>query len=98
MKTKDPLERLLQAAARAPKGAADTASFALEARVMATWRGARRAGNGETFVVWLRRATICACLLALMTLVWNYHELTGAAKPGDELAVADAAMRVGVEP
>ena len=98
MKMRDPLERLLRAAARSPRNTADERSFALEARVMAAWRGARRAGTGETYVVWLRRATICACVLALMTLAWNYQELAGAKPPGDELAVADAAMRVGVEP
>ena len=98
MKTKDPLERLLRAAARAPRGAADTTSFAVEARVMAAWRGTRRAGSGDTYLVWLRRATICACVLALMTLAFNYREFTGPGKSGDELAVADAAMRVGVEP
>jgi hypothetical protein len=98
MKTREPLARLLRAAAGAPRSAADTGSFALEARVMAAWRGARRGGTGETYVVWLRRATICACLLALMSLVWNYGGLAGPGPAGDELAVADAAMRVGVEP
>ena len=49
-------------------------------------------------MVWLRRATIFACALALMTLALNYRELTGPGPTGDELAVADAAMSVGVEP
>lgn len=98
MNTKDPLNRLLRSAARAPARPVPEASFPLEARVMASWRSAARAGAGESFVTWLRRATVCACLLALMTAAWNYHEATSAENRGDELAVADASMRVGVEP
>ena len=99
MKTnQDPLDRLFRAAARAPGPAPENASFALEAKVMGAWRSAAQSSNGDAFVVWLRRAAICACLLAVMSLAWNYGEPARNQGDGDELAVADAAMRVGVEP
>lgn len=94
----DPLIRLLKSAARAPRAETGAARFALEARVLAGWRAARRTENGDYVVAWLRRAAICAGVLALISLAWNYRALAGNHKGGDELAVADATMRTGVEP
>ena len=91
----DPLDRLFKAAARARKAETGEAGFALEARVLAGWRS-ERDGNGDVLLMWLRRAAVCASLLAVASLAWNYRALTGGR--GDELAVADAAMRTGVEP
>jgi hypothetical protein len=92
------LERLLRAAARAPKPGTGAARFTLEARVMGGWRALAPNGNGnaEALLAWLRRMAIGACLLALVSLAWNRHELAGGR--GDELAAADSAMRMGVEP
>lgn len=93
----DQLDRLLRAASRAPRPGAGAAMFALESRVMAGWRASARADNGETLVLlWCRRAAIFACCLALISLAWNYRDLTGGT--GDELAAADSAMRIGVTP
>ncbi len=94
----DPLARLLKSAARAPKAETGAARFALEARVLAGWRAAARTGNGDYLVAWFRRAAICACVLALVSLAWNYRVLAGSQNGGDELAVADATMKTGVEP
>ena len=91
----DPLNRLFKAAARAPQTESGAARFALEARVLGDWRRTR-GENGDVLLLWLRRAAICAAVLALASLAWNYQTLTRPA--GDELAVADAAMRTGVEP
>jgi hypothetical protein len=89
------LNRLFKAAARARQAESGAAGFALEARVLADWRRTRD-DNGGVLLFWLRRAAICAGILALASLAWNYHDLTRAG--GDELAVADAAMRTGIEP
>jgi hypothetical protein len=94
----DPLNRLLKSAAQAPKPETGAARFALEARVLGGWRAAARAENGDHLVAWLRRAAICACVLAVASLAWNYRALAGNHRGGDELAVADATMRTGVEP
>jgi hypothetical protein len=90
------LTRLFKAASLAPKAATGGAVFTLEARVLGQWRNSSRADGGEILVVWFRRAAICAGCIALMSLLWNYHDLTGGA--GDELAAADSAMRIGVTP
>jgi hypothetical protein len=89
------LNRLFKAAAQARPAESGAARFALEARVLADWRGTR-GDNGGVLLLWLRRAAICAGILALASLAWNYQTFTRAG--GDELAVADAAMRTGVEP
>jgi hypothetical protein len=91
----DQLNRLFKSAAAAPRNESGAARFALEARVLADWRGTR-GESGDMLLLWLRRATICAAVLALASLAWNYHDLPS--RGGDELAVADAAMRTGVEP
>jgi hypothetical protein len=94
----DPLDRLLKSAARAPRPETGAARFALEARVLGGWRAAAPADNGDYLIAWLRRAAICACVLALASLAWNYEVFAGHRSGGDELAVADATMRTGVEP
>lgn len=95
----DQLDRLFKSAARAAKPAPKEASFALETRVMGQWRSSLRAENGDFLVVWFRRATIGACLLAAASLAWNYHDLTSGTKGiGDELAIADSSMKTGLNP
>ena len=93
----DPLDRLLKSAARAPRVETGAAKFTLETRVLHEWRAAAPAENMEFLVTWLRRAAACACALALASLAWNYA-VPSARGDGDELAVADATMRTGVEP
>jgi hypothetical protein len=90
------LDRLMKAAAGAPRTETGAALFALEARVLADWRMAGRGENGEALLAWLRRAAIAACLLALVSLAWDFNHLRN--NTGDELAAADSAMRMGIEP
>lgn len=88
------LDRLLKAAARAPRPVAG-AVFGLETRVLAHWRAALRNEGGEFLVTWFRRATICAVILAVASVAWNYHDAGG--RSSAEL-VADSAMGIGMEP
>lgn len=92
-----PLDRLLKSAARAPKSAPGPAPFAVEARVLAAWRAARN-DEGDFLIGWFRRATLCACTLAVVSLAWNYRAFVGSHKGDGELVVADATMKTGVEP
>ncbi len=92
----NPLDRLLRAAAQAAPRAAGEPSFALESRVLANWQPAAQAGDLETLVLWLRRATIAACLVAFITIAWNFNSPRLGASA--ELAAADSAMSMGVEP
>ena len=95
------LNRLFKAAAQAPATRRGAGKFrdggARDGRA-----GAPRcaAENGDMlFVMWFRRATIGACLLALVSLALNYHELTNSEKGiSDELALADSAMQKGLNP
>jgi hypothetical protein len=90
------LNRLMKAAARMEKPATGDAAFGLEGRVLAHWRGAlQNESGGEFLVAWFRRATICAAILAVASLAWNYHSISD--RSSVEL-VADSAMGIGVEP
>jgi hypothetical protein len=89
------LDRLMKSAAQAPRPEAGEASFALESRVLAHWRASLRSEVGEFYVLWFRRATIGAGLLAVASLAWNYHSFTP--RSSAEM-VADSAMSMGVEP
>ncbi len=93
------LNRLFKAAAQAPKPAPDAPSFALETRVLAAWKSSWRGENGDFFVALFRRAAIGACVLAVASLAWNYHELTNGEKGiSEELAIADSSMQKGLNP
>ena len=88
------LDRLLKAAAAAPKPAPSAAVFALEARVLGNWRASMPDESGEFLVVWFRRAAICGCILAIASVAWT---IRGHATLGGGMAVADSAMRMGVD-
>ena len=89
------LNRLLKAAAKAPRAATAEAPFGMETRVLAGWRASMQSDAGDFLLIWFRRAALCACVLTLAGLVWNYGD---AASPGGAEQVADAAMSAGVEP
>ena len=89
------LDRLFQAAAKAPQPAAGEAPFGMATRVLADWRASAQSDAGDVLVLWFRRAALCACALTLAGLVWNYG--ANAAGGGAE-AVVDSAMSAGVEP
>lgn len=93
------LNRLFKAAALAPKATLEPASFALETRVVGTWKSSWRAENGDIFVAWFRRAAVGACVLAMASLAWNFHDLTNGNKGiSEELAIADSSMQTGLNP
>jgi hypothetical protein len=89
---RDPLDRLLESAARAPRPVPSEPSFALESRVMAAWRAASSTDEGAWLVRWLRRATALACLVVLVSGAWNYREASQATT--DVVALTDTALQV----
>jgi hypothetical protein len=89
------LVRLMKAAAKAPKPVSSGAVFGLETRVLAHWRNSLGNESSEFLVMWFRRATICAGILAIASLAWNYHN--SDQRSSAEL-VADSAMSMGIEP
>ena|SRR5579884_765275 len=92
----DKLNRLLKAAASAPKRQTGAAAFVLEARVLGRWRAMRPDDDGEFLLAWFRRAAITGCVLAIASLAWTYS--TQPQTSGGAMAVADSAMQMGVEP
>lgn len=89
------IDRLLKTAAQAPKSAAGEPPFGMETRVLAHWRASLRNEGGDFLVIWFRRATIGAAILAVASLAWNHHNFSE--RSSAEL-VADSAMSMGVEP
>lgn len=93
------LNRLFKAAAQAPKAASEPPSFALETRVMGAWKSSWRGESGDVFVAWFRRAAVGACVLAMASLAWNFHNFTNGDRGiGEELAIADSSMQTGLNP
>jgi hypothetical protein len=89
------LNRLMKAAAQVSKPASSGVMFGLETRVLAHWRNSLQAESGEFLVMWFRRAAVCAGILAVASLAWNYHNL--GPRSSVEI-VADSDMSMGVEP
>ncbi len=89
------IDRLLKAASRAPKAAAGDPPFGMETRVLAHWRASLGTDAADFLVIWFRRATICAGILAILSLAWNYHNIS---EHSSAELVADSAMSMGVEP
>jgi hypothetical protein len=89
------LDRLLKAAAQAPRPTVGDPPLGLETRALAYWRAALRNDSGEFLVTWFRRATVFATVLAVASLAWNYR---GANDRSSAEMVADSAMGMGIEP
>ncbi|HEX3799184.1 MAG TPA: hypothetical protein VH413_10825 [Verrucomicrobiae bacterium] len=91
----EPLNRLFKAAAAASTPAPGAARFAVEARVLGAWRGLAQNDGAQYLVAWFRRAALCGFAIALLTVAWNLQHPN---RSGAELAVAESAMGMGVEP
>ena len=89
------LNRLFKAAAAASNPEPGAARFAVEARVLGGWRTQATGESPQYLLAWFRRAAMCGCAIALLTVVWNLQHPN---RSGGEMAVADSAMGMGVEP
>lgn len=87
-------ERLLKAAAAAPKADPGPPSFALETCVIAGWRSGEPEDSTTALIPWFRWAAACACLLMLLSLLWNFSDSRVVA--ADETSLADSAMRMAL--
>jgi hypothetical protein len=72
MKPSDPLDRLLSAAARAPREAPAAPPFALEAGVLAQWRAGQAGDEPPLLVNLFRQAALCASLIMVLALGWSW--------------------------
>lgn len=93
----EPLDRLLRAAARAPREATlSTLPFPTEARVLAAWRSSRSEGPGW-IGLWLRTGLVAAATALALTLVVTWSQLRPDPED-EEYAVANATLYVAVSP
>jgi hypothetical protein len=80
------LQRLFKAAAKAPSPTNSEPPFGLETRVLACWRAAPENDVPAFLFLFLRRATIGASLILLLSAAWSLS------RPSLSPAGADAAL------
>jgi hypothetical protein len=66
------LDRLLRAAAQAPKNVATSPSFALETRVLAHWKAGETGDDAAFLAGQFRRAIVCASLVMVLSIAWSW--------------------------
>ncbi len=90
------LRRLLKSAGPGPGHVPAEAPFALEIRALDEWQ-ILVTPNGEPFLTPLFRwASVCACLMILLSLAMNYRLLRDAGP--NVLSMADSAIKMSMLP
>lgn len=92
----DPLDRLLNSAARAAREPAEELPVAVELRVLSRWRSADAAADLLDWLPLCRRALACAALLMLAAAVWSYQAYRQSNAP--ELAGINSAINLALNP
>jgi len=90
------LQRLLQAAARAPRHLPDEAPLALQSKVLAHWRCGAADLPHLLVLPMLRRAAFCACLVMLLSLAFSYSAILNP--ENDEAIMANSAVDLTLLP
>jgi hypothetical protein len=90
----NPLQRLLDSAAKAPRPVAPVSAgpFGAETRFLAAWRPGSGRDQAALLVYWLRRAIALALALVLLSAAWNYRHTAEAG--ADEVSLADSAFQI----
>jgi len=91
------LNRLLQAAAQAPKQTPVRPPFTLEARVLAQWRSAANEDEFAFLAKLFRHAVIYAGFVMLLSIGWNYLGSHGS-EAASATALAEYAMTMKLPP
>jgi hypothetical protein len=91
------LQRLLDAAAKAPRKAVGASPLGLETRVLAEWRTAREDDAPAFLFVFLRRAMIAACFVFLLSAAWSFTR-PGVSPTGEEAALLDYQIQMSLNP
>jgi hypothetical protein len=94
--TDESLQRLLKAAAKAPPENA-AAPLGLETCVLAHWRAARTDGDSAFLFAFLRRATLSASLVLLLSAAWSLSR-PSASPTSDEAALLDYEIQMSLNP
>ena len=91
------LQRLLDAAAKAPREAIGAPSFGLETRVLANWRAPQEDEEPAFLFLFLRRAMVAASFLLLLSAAWSFTQ-AGSNIIGDEAAQLDYQIEMSLNP
>ena len=91
------LQRLLDAAAKAPPQAQADAPLGLETRVLAHWRAGKAEDESNSVFVFFRRAVLGASLVLALSAAWSLARVsTGPA--GDDAARLDYQIQMSLNP
>jgi hypothetical protein len=91
------LPRLLDAAAKAPPEAIGAPPFGLETRVLAHWRTAQTDEDSAFLFAFLRRATLGASLVLLLSAGWSLSR-PSVSPTGEEAAFLDYEIQMSLNP
>ena len=96
--TNDPLARLLNAAARAPRDLPASPPSTIARTVLTHWRQAhaRPSDDAQLLLPLLRWAVLCACLLMLVSIAFSFE--FGPSSENDEVAYANSAVDLTLLP
>jgi hypothetical protein len=95
--TDEALQRLLKAAAQATPERADAPPLGLETRVLAQWRAAGTDDDSVSLLTFLRRATLGAGLVLVLSATWSLTRSGGNAT-GDEAALLNYDIQMSLNP
>jgi hypothetical protein len=88
-------QRLLNAAAKARRNAAEPLPFSMEARVLAQWRDLEVEDDFAMVLKLFQRAIVFAALIMSLSGVWNYFETK---REAGTMPLASYAMRMQLPP
>jgi hypothetical protein len=91
------LQRLLDAAAKAPTEGIGAPPFGLETRVLANWRAAREDEEPAFLFLFLRRAMIAASFILLLSAAWSFTR-PSIGPAGEEAAQLDYQIQMSLNP
>jgi hypothetical protein len=91
------LQRLLDAAAKAPERAAGAPPLGLETRVLAHWRAAHTDEDSAFLFPFLRRAMVGASLVLLLSAAWTFTR-PGVSPTGQDVVLLDYQIQMSLNP
>jgi hypothetical protein len=90
------LQRLLKAAAAAPREWPPEAPFGLETRILACWGSSGGEPDSLLLLPLLQRGFVCACVMILLSVAMYYPSLM---ENGSNLwSIADSAIKLSLLP
>ena len=87
------LERLLQAAAQAPRSVDTTLPLGFQTRVLAQWRSS---ADQPSIIALLNRAVLTCFALAILAVAFSYETWSSTSSTSTALSVADTAVEISL--